>query len=350
MSGTKTGNRYFSHDSDAFLDSRIIKMRAKLGLAGYGAYWMIIERLRTADGYRHECDYEVFACLANSDAELFKSVIENFDLFEFEENDGQTYFYSASLKRRMKHMDNIIEKRREAGRLGGEAKARKQQESKEKEQAELDDEEPIDDQMPEQMSSKGVANAKQVPYDCHSKGVANSAKLNQTKLKQSNSLSPEIKSITEDPSSLVCSSQPAKAHVKSMAEIRKKWFEEYYDNYPRRQNKGQAEKAWENMKPPVDEELFKVIMDKVNYLKTTEDWTKNNGKYIPLASTWLSAKGWLDEIPQTRGNGQTKVPDRNRIRADHEYDEPTAGTLNPHFQEYRKRQEAERQAAKEAKA
>jgi len=45
----------------------------------------------------------------------------------------------------------------------------------------------------------------------------------------------------------------------------------------------------------------------VNYLKTTEDWTKNNGKYIPLASTWLNAKGWLDEIPQTRGNGQSRT-------------------------------------------
>ena len=337
--GAGNGKRYFSHDSDAFFDSRIVKMRTRLGVAGYGAYWMIVERLRTSEGYKHECDYEVFACLANADAELFRAVVEDHGLFEFVENDGKRYFYSESLIRRMMKMEDIIEKRREAGRKGAEARWQTD-----------DNADPLPEQENDTNVASAIANAKQVLSDCHSTALAKNGKLNKTKLKQSNSLSPEIKSITEDPSSLVCSSQPAKAHVKSMAEIRKKWFEEYYDNYPRRQNKGQAEKAWENMKPPVDEELFKVIMDKVNYLKTTEDWTKNNGKYIPLASTWLNAKGWLDEIPQTRGNGQTKVPDRNRIRADHEYDEPTAGTLNPHFQEYRKRQEAERQAAKEAKA
>ena len=178
MSGTKTGNRYFSHDSDAFLDSRIIKMRAKLGLAGYGAYWMIIERLRTAEQYRHECDYDVFACLANSDAELFRSVIEDFDLFDFEENDGQTYFYSASLLRRMLHMEDIIEKRREAGRKGAEARWQT-------------DDKPVTE--PKVNHSKGIASAmpiaKQVPCDCHSTALAKNGKLNKTKLNKTKDIS-----------------------------------------------------------------------------------------------------------------------------------------------------------------
>ena len=28
----------------------------------------------------------------------------------------------------------------------------------------------------------------------------------------------------------------------------------------------------------------------------TEQWKKDNGKYIPYPSSWLNAKGWEDEI------------------------------------------------------
>jgi hypothetical protein len=33
----------------------------------------------------------------------------------------------------------------------------------------------------------------------------------------------------------------------------------------------------------------------VEQAKQSEDWIKENGKYIPHPATWLNAKGWLDE-------------------------------------------------------
>jgi hypothetical protein len=44
--------------------------------------------------------------------------------------------------------------------------------------------------------------------------------------------------------------------------------------------------------------LFDKIMVTVAQLKISEDWIKENGKYIPYPATWLNAKGWEDEISQ----------------------------------------------------
>ena len=42
---------YFSHDSNAHTDPRILKLRMALGWEGYGIYWAIIENLRNQSGY-----------------------------------------------------------------------------------------------------------------------------------------------------------------------------------------------------------------------------------------------------------------------------------------------------------
>ena len=291
MSGTKPGNRYFSHDSDAFLDSRIIKMRAKLGLAGYGAYWMIIERLRTTDKYRHECDYDVFACLANSDAELFKSVIEDFDLFEFEEENGQVYFYSASLLRRMLHMEDIIEKRREAGRKGAEARWQT-------------DDKPVTE--PKVNHSKGIASAmpiaKQVPCDCHSTALAKNGKLNQTKLNKTK--------LKETSKVLMSDSDESTVDDIAKKNVQDERFNEFWQLYPKKIGKKAARQAWMRLKP--NKELFDKIIEAVKTQKLSEQWTKENGKYIPHPTTWLNQGRWDDELP--RGNGKPYRDNRGNFK------------------------------------
>ena len=42
---------YFSHDSNARNDQRIMKLRMKYGPEGYGIYFMIIEILRDIENY-----------------------------------------------------------------------------------------------------------------------------------------------------------------------------------------------------------------------------------------------------------------------------------------------------------
>ncbi len=106
---------YFSHDSNARNDQKIIKLRMKYGWEGYGLYWAIIETLRETNNYRLELDYEALAYSLRAEIETIKSVIEDFYLFVFCD-DG--YFESASLKRRMAQKDAKILKQKIAGIKG----------------------------------------------------------------------------------------------------------------------------------------------------------------------------------------------------------------------------------------
>lgn len=40
------------------------------------------------------------------------------------------------------------------------------------------------------------------------------------------------------------------------------------------------------------------ILKSLEYLKTTEQWKKENGKFIPYPATWLNQKRWEDETAQ----------------------------------------------------
>ena len=74
-------------------------------------------------------------------------------------------------------------------------------------------------------------------------------------------------------------------------------FDEFWEQYPKKRSKGQAEKTWVKIKP--DEQLFKAILDGLERAKTSVEWQKNGGQYIPYPSTWLNAKGWEDEYKTT---------------------------------------------------
>ena len=74
----------------------------------------------------------------------------------------------------------------------------------------------------------------------------------------------------------------------------KRKFDMFWDSYPKKVSKGNAEKWFEKNDP--SEELVNIMIEKIKLLKTTEQWKSDNGKYIPYPSTWLNAKGWEDEI------------------------------------------------------
>lgn len=88
-------NSYFSHDSNARNDLKLIKVRmSKLGAADYGIYWMIIERLREEPNYMSIKDYNAIAFDLRVNDSDEKSVIEDFGLFDF--TDDGKYFYSKA--------------------------------------------------------------------------------------------------------------------------------------------------------------------------------------------------------------------------------------------------------------
>lgn len=108
---------YFSHDSNARNDEKLVRLRMKQGAAGYGVYFMILERLREEADYMSAKDYNMIAFDLRVDAALVKSIVEDFGLFTFTE-DGK-HFYSDSFARRMYVMEEARSRRSVAGKKGG---------------------------------------------------------------------------------------------------------------------------------------------------------------------------------------------------------------------------------------
>ena len=100
---------YFNHDSTARNDYRIVKMRSKLGMEGYGIFWAILEMLFTEENKLCVDDYDSLAFGLQCDPKLLKQVIEDFDLFIIEDN----CFYSRRLNNQIEEINNKSNKAKE---------------------------------------------------------------------------------------------------------------------------------------------------------------------------------------------------------------------------------------------
>lgn len=70
-------------------------------------------------------------------------------------------------------------------------------------------------------------------------------------------------------------------------------FDLFWEQYPKKKSKGQAERAWKAIKP--DQQLQDRILHALEQAKTSDQWQKERGEFIPYPATWLNAKGWEDE-------------------------------------------------------
>ncbi len=121
---------YFSHDSNAHTDPKILKLRMSLGWEGYGIYWAIIENLRNQEDYTI-CESEFMfltLSLAIDEAKLKQMLSKCLEVNLLEISNGKVF--SPSLLRRMERADEIRNKRRLAGAKGGKAKANAKQKGK----------------------------------------------------------------------------------------------------------------------------------------------------------------------------------------------------------------------------
>ena len=126
---------YFPHDSNARNDQRLIKVRMKYGMEGYGIYFGIIEILREQEDYIiSESDIESVAYDLRVEKDMIKDLLYNHRLFEIRRDAvrKEAFFFSKSLKRRMEKLDLIKEKRAEAGRLGGKSSSKSKASAKAK--------------------------------------------------------------------------------------------------------------------------------------------------------------------------------------------------------------------------
>lgn len=76
--------------------------------------------------------------------------------------------------------------------------------------------------------------------------------------------------------------------------IIKEKFEAFWKEYPKKLNRAKA-LAWFKKNCPSDE-LFNIMLQKLQLFKKTKQWQKDNGQFIPYATTWLNQKRWEDDL------------------------------------------------------
>jgi len=95
---------YFSHDSNARRDPKMIALIGEWGLVGYGMFFIFIEVLREQEGYKLDTSKKyILASVANelhSDVDKTEKFIKDCIDFELLESDG-IFVWSNSLNSRM---------------------------------------------------------------------------------------------------------------------------------------------------------------------------------------------------------------------------------------------------------
>lgn len=93
---------------------------------------------------------------------------------------------------------------------------------------------------------------------------------------------------------LKCASVEGKGREGDMHASLTRRFDDFWKAYPKKKAKGDAEKAWNTIKP--NELLAEQILQAVQRATTSIEWLKAGGQFIPYPATWLRDKGWLDEV------------------------------------------------------
>ena len=71
-------------------------------------------------------------------------------------------------------------------------------------------------------------------------------------------------------------------------------FERFWSVYPRHVSKTEAKRKFEKLNP--DEELLETMIRAVEVQKKSDQWTRDNGQYIPHPSTWIHQRRWEDDV------------------------------------------------------
>lgn len=82
-------------------------------------------------------------------------------------------------------------------------------------------------------------------------------------------------------------------------------FTVFWEAYPKKKSKAQAEKAWCKLNP--SEELVQDMLKSIETAKTSRDWTKDGGQFVPYPATWLNSRRWEDEEQVSTG-GDDGIP------------------------------------------
>ena len=206
----------------------VMRARVKHGIAAYGIYVALMQLLEEDEDHKLSKDYSMIAYEMRVDVSVVQSVVEDFDLFEVEEE----YFYSKELSDTIEQARKVSEARARAGRAGGAAKARNfvanAKESSSKCQAN---------------ASESLANAKESSSKCQanaSESLANAKQMPESKESSPNP-SKNIYSVPTEREDNIKLSSPSSARTRKSKpkeftichkgrQIFEKYYQELYDS------------------------------------------------------------------------------------------------------------------------
>lgn len=81
-------------------------------------------------------------------------------------------------------------------------------------------------------------------------------------------------------------------------------FEMFWNDYPRKVGKAKCLNWFKAHK--VDTELIADMLNAIEKQKSSEQWIKDSGQYIPHPYTWLNRGGWEDEVDMTIEHSESK--------------------------------------------
>jgi uncharacterized protein YdaU (DUF1376 family) len=113
---------YFSHDEGARNDPKLVKVLMRLGQAGKGVYWDLVEMLYEQGGYLPLAEVESYAFALRTEPELIQKLLNDFGLFVCDAE----HFWSETALERLKMRNEKAERRAAAGAKGGKARAERE--------------------------------------------------------------------------------------------------------------------------------------------------------------------------------------------------------------------------------
>lgn len=110
-------------------------------------------------------------------------------------------------------------------------------------------------------------------------------------------------SLTVEMDGMAAGNETREQPSKTLAEKR---FDEFWAAYPKKVGKKAVKTAWNKIKP--DTELHNKIMTSIGRAGATDQWQRENGRFIPNPATWLKQGRWDDEYEVEMPSGINSKP------------------------------------------
>jgi uncharacterized protein YdaU (DUF1376 family) len=239
---------YFPHFSNARNDAKIIKLRRILGIEGYGIYFMLLEVLRDQTEFKFPLNgIEDLAFEWHVSKEKVSAVVLEFSLFDIDEENN---FFSMRFNEYLEPYIKMKLQRVEAGKKSAQKRLEK-------------------------------STAVQQPFNDRSTTVQQS-KVKESKVKESKVKESKLnESKVNDCAIAIVENQLIS-------------FEEFWQAYPRKEQKKKAQEKFKRMKF-TDRDVENIIA----WVQHYNSYEESRKQFIPHAITFLNGERYNDEIPKT---------------------------------------------------